>query len=151
MKFDPILFLTIMLIPLTMIGFGFYFFKRGPQTINGFFGYRTSRSMKNQDTWRFAHKHCGRIWMIWGTVLLAASTAAFLYGSLASHPLFSITDDHIFFLQVLVLILSILPTEVAKKKILIKTETAVMLQEKSSDAFKQLRAGRLPSSGRIIL
>ena len=90
MKFDPILFLTIMLIPLTMIGFGFYFFKRGPQTINGFFGYRTSRSMKNQDTWRFAHKHCGRIWMIWGTVLLAASTAAFLYGSLASHPLFSI-------------------------------------------------------------
>ena len=36
MKFDPILFLTIMLIPLTMIGFGFYFFKRGPQTINGF-------------------------------------------------------------------------------------------------------------------
>ena len=132
MKFDPILFLTIMLIPLTMIGFGFYFFKRGPQTINGFFGYRTSRSMKNQDTWRFAHKHCGRIWMIWGTVLLAASTAAFLYGSLASHPLFSITDDHIFFLQVLVLILSILPTEVALRKILIKTETAVMLQEKSA-------------------
>lgn len=116
MKFDPILFLTVMLIPLTMIGFGFYFFKRGPQTINGFFGYRTSRSMKNQDTWRFAHKHCGRIWMIWGTVLLAASTAAFLYGSLASHPLFSITDDHIFFLQVLVLILSILPTEAALRK-----------------------------------
>lgn len=27
MKFDPILFLTIMLIPLTMIGFGFYFLK----------------------------------------------------------------------------------------------------------------------------
>lgn len=116
MKLDPILFITVMLIPLTMIGFGLYFFKKSPQKINPIFGYRTNRSMKNQDTWRFAHQHCGRIWIMWGTVLLILSIIATLYISIADHPLFSISDDNIFVIQTLILILSIIPTEVALRK-----------------------------------
>lgn len=116
MKLDPILFITVMLIPLTMIGFGLYFLKKGPQTINPIFGYRTNRSMKNQDTWRFAHKHCGRTWFMWGTILLTVSIITILYISIAEHPLFSISDDNILIIQTLVLILSIIPTEVALRK-----------------------------------
>ena len=40
-----------LLTPAMMIGFGKYFMKGGPKQINGVFGYRTPRSMKNQETW----------------------------------------------------------------------------------------------------
>ena len=47
------IFMLIMdlLIPFTMIGFGKMFLKKAPDQINYVFGYRTSMSMKNQDTW----------------------------------------------------------------------------------------------------
>lgn len=62
------LFMLIMnlLIPFTMIGFGFYFQKHPPKEINELFGYRTSLSMKNEDTWKTAHVQFGRVWLIWG-------------------------------------------------------------------------------------
>ena len=51
------IFMLIMdlLLPFTMIGFGRYFMKKAPKEINSVFGYRTSMSMKNKDTWEFAH------------------------------------------------------------------------------------------------
>ena len=47
------IFMLIMdlLLPFTMIGFGRYFMKKAPKEINSVFGYRTSMSMKNKDTW----------------------------------------------------------------------------------------------------
>ena len=51
-----------LLIPATMIGFGRMMEKKPPREINSIYGYRTSRSMKNQDTWDFAHEYCGRLW-----------------------------------------------------------------------------------------
>ena len=47
------LFLTAMdlLIPAIMVGIGARFLKHPPKTINALYGYRTARSMKNQETW----------------------------------------------------------------------------------------------------
>ena len=69
------IFMLIMdlLIPFTMIGFGKMFLKKAPDQINYVFGYRTSMSMKNQDTWVFAHHYCGKIWYICGLILLVVS------------------------------------------------------------------------------
>lgn len=39
-----------LIIPLSMIFLGKYFSKRAPKEINMLFGYRTTRSTKNQDT-----------------------------------------------------------------------------------------------------
>lgn len=66
------IFMLIMdlLLPFTMIGFGRYFMKKAPKEINLVFGYRTSMSMKNKDTWEFAHKHCGKVWYFCGMVML---------------------------------------------------------------------------------
>ncbi len=47
--------IMLLLIPFSMFGLGMYFCKNIPKEINCIFGYRTSRSMKNQDTWKFAH------------------------------------------------------------------------------------------------
>lgn len=68
----------LLLIPITMIGFGKYFIKSAPKEINMGFGYRTSMSMKNQETWQFAHNYCGKIWYNAGKILLISVLAMFL-------------------------------------------------------------------------
>ena len=73
-----------LLLPFTMIGIGKYFLKTAPKNINTVFGYRTSMSMKNKDTWIFAHKYCGKIWFISGLIMLPLSVIVmmFVFGEL---------------------------------------------------------------------
>ena len=59
-----------LMIPVLMIVIGKMFIKNPPKTINGIYGYRTSRSRKNQDTWDFAHLYCGKLWWKIGWVML---------------------------------------------------------------------------------
>ena len=59
-----------LLIPATMIGFGLMYLKKPPGKVNGWVGYRTSRSMKNQDTWDFAQRYMGKVWWKWGWIML---------------------------------------------------------------------------------
>lgn len=75
------LFMLVMelFISLTMIGFGNYFKKNAPKQINRVFGYRTSMSMKNRDTWEFAHRYCGKIWYVCGWVLLIISVLVMVF------------------------------------------------------------------------
>ena len=72
-----ILLVDVFVAPAILLGFGWRFRKKPPQDINGSYGYRTSMSTKNQDTWDFAHQVCGRVWWRTGWILLAFS-AAFL-------------------------------------------------------------------------
>ena len=64
------MFIMDLLIPIVMVLFGRPFLKKAPKEINYVFGYRTSRSMKNKDTWEFAHRYCGKIWLICGFALI---------------------------------------------------------------------------------
>ena len=45
-----------LLIPAIMLFFGTRFQRRSPEKINHIYGYRTARSMRNQETWKFAHE-----------------------------------------------------------------------------------------------
>lgn len=69
------LFMLVMdlLLPLVMICFGGRFETDPPREISAAFGYRTARSMKNWDTWCFAHRVCGRLWRRCGFSLLIVS------------------------------------------------------------------------------
>ena len=67
-----------LLIPIVMILAGIIMWKHAPKQINGLLGYRTTRSMKNMDTWKFAHDHCGRLWWKIGLILLIATIPAHL-------------------------------------------------------------------------
>lgn len=75
------IFMLIMelLMPLTMIGFGRYFAGQAPKEINSAFGYRTKMSMKNQETWEFAHKYFGKLWYICRLVLVPISIVVMLF------------------------------------------------------------------------
>ena len=55
MLFWIFMLLFVLMIPLTMIYFGRRFFKSPPKSINATFGYRSTMSMKNQETWKLAH------------------------------------------------------------------------------------------------
>ena len=51
-----------LIIPIIMIIFGVISIRDVPKNINTFAGYRTERSMKNIDTWRFANRKRRGIW-----------------------------------------------------------------------------------------
>ena len=67
-----------LLIPAIMLGAGKLFSKDAPKDINWIFGYRTTMSMKNEDTWAFAHKVAGAFWWKWGWVTLVVTIIAML-------------------------------------------------------------------------
>ena len=67
-----------LLVPIIMLYFGRRFQKRPPKNINSLYGYRTARSMRNQETWDFAHQACGKIWFRAGAIMLPLSLLAML-------------------------------------------------------------------------
>lgn len=67
------IFIVNLIIPAVMI-FGGYMMKTcPPRSISRWVGFRTALSMKNEDTWAFAHACCGRVWWKTGWISLALS------------------------------------------------------------------------------
>ena len=112
------IFMLVMdlLIPFTMIGFGRYFLKSAPKEINALFGYRTAMSMKNKDTWEYAHKYCGRIWYIAGGIMLPFSVIPMLLVIGESKDMIGNLGAVLCVIQMIPLIGAIFPTENALKK-----------------------------------
>ena len=105
-----------LLIPGVMIGFGGYFKNHPPKEINYIFGYRTARSMKSKETWDFAHRHFGRLWVTYGWILLPISAAVMVLAFGRDKDMVGTFGAAVCLAQVLVIILSIIPTEMALKK-----------------------------------
>ncbi len=59
MKFWMTTLFFNLIIPMTIFFFGIWFTKKASPTISWSTGYRTERSMKNQETWQFAQQHFG--------------------------------------------------------------------------------------------
>lgn len=105
-----------LIIPIIMLVAGRMMWKHCPKHINSMIGYRTVRSMKNMDTWKFAHEYCGRLWWRIGFIMIVPSVVIHI-------PLYHSDDNTIGIvalileaIQVIVLIASIFPTEAALKK-----------------------------------
>lgn len=105
-----------LLIPCIMIGFGSFFSKKAPKKINMTFGYRTSMSMKNRETWEFAHKYIGKLWFWLGFIVLVPSVAVLLVAFGEEAETVGNISMIICFVQLAALIGSIIPTEAALKK-----------------------------------
>ena len=109
----------MLLTAIVMLIGGGYFSKGGPKKINRFVGYRTRMAMKNQDTWEFAHKYCGKIWLRAGLIMLAltAIPVTFLLAreNIDLRMVISVSVATVF-LQGMALLISIIPTEVALRK-----------------------------------
>lgn len=116
MGFWIFMLLMDILIPLTMIRFGRLFLTKVSKNINATFGYRTTMSMKNKDTWEFAHKFCGKLWFRWGLVLLPISIIPLILVFNKDVDTIAYVGLIVSVVQIVLLIGSIVPTEVALKK-----------------------------------
>ena len=102
-----------LLIPAIMLGSGKLFSKNSPKDINWIIGYRTTMSMKNEDTWAFAHKVAGAFWWKWGWVALVVTTITMLVLIGQSVELVSSAGCILMFLQLIPVIAVIPHTEKA--------------------------------------
>lgn len=105
-----------LIIPFTMIFFGWRFIKHPPKEINTVHGYKTRRSSINQDTWAFAQNYCGKIWYWSGLILIPVTIVAMLFFINSSIGTVGITGGIICGIQVIPMLGVILPTEIALKK-----------------------------------
>lgn len=105
-----------LLIPFTMIGFGRYFMKTAPKKINALFGYRTSMSMKNQDTWQYAHHYSGRFWYRSGIILFPLTILGMLCFIGKTNDSITAVGLIICIIQMIPLLGVIIPTESALRR-----------------------------------
>lgn len=102
--------------PLCMVAAGRMMWKHCPKQINRMTGYRTTRSMKNMDTWKFAHNYFGKLWWKLGWIIMIPSV-------LISIPLYHSDEKTIgcagvilVTIQCVIMLVSIYPTERALKE-----------------------------------
>ena len=107
-----------LLLPLSMLGFGILFTKHPPEEVNDFFGYRTNRSTKNRDTWMFAHKYCGKLWSLFGLIMLPITILAMvlIVGKSNDYNKIGMVGGIICLIQIIPMICSIFFVESALKK-----------------------------------
>ncbi len=105
-----------LLVPFTMLIFGWLFLKKPPRNVNGAYGYRTSMSTKNRETWAFAHQYCGRLWFRWGLGMLPVSVIAMCLCLNKDMDTIGNMGGAVCMVQCVILVLTILPTERALKK-----------------------------------
>lgn len=112
------LFMLVMelLFPAIMIGIGKSFQKAAPKDINPIYGYRTAMSMKNRDTWEFAHRHCGRLWFKLGLILLPVNLIPMLLVIRQSKDVVGNVGTVLCIINLVVIIATIFPTEAALKR-----------------------------------
>lgn len=110
------LFICNLIVPVIMIIAGRMMWKHCPKKINSVYGYRTRRSMKNMDTWKFAHNYCGRLWYKIGCIMLLLTVLVQIPFFRSSEDIIGMVGLVLCMIQVVVLIASVFPTEAALKK-----------------------------------
>lgn len=91
-------------------------YKKTPNEINTVFGYRTPMSTKNKDTWEFAHKYFGKIWYISGLITLPTSIILMFFVIGKGTELVGTAGAIIMGVQLVPMLGSIFPTEIALRK-----------------------------------
>ena len=108
--------ITIFLLPLVMVICGMSYTKRGPKKITRLQGYRSKMSMKNRDTWDFAHKNLGDLWFKLGAPLLAVTSVVSLLVFRESTKQITTWCGVIFVIQLAIMVLPVFYTEKALKE-----------------------------------
>ncbi|MCH5162706.1 MAG: SdpI family protein [Clostridiales bacterium] len=109
-------FVFSLIVPAFAIIAGRLMWKRCPSEISYWIGYRTKRSMKSKDTWKFAHEYFGRLWWIVGWAVCLPLGLAMIPFIACTESTIRIALAIIVGVQIIVLIAMIIPTEIALEK-----------------------------------
>ena len=116
MGFRIFMLIVVLLIPLTMLLFGWLFFRRTPKEINYVFGYRTKRSMRNEETWKFANQYLGKVWYLCGLLSAPLSVIAMAIVFEKGTETMSTVGFVITMIQTIPLVGAMISTEIALEK-----------------------------------
>lgn len=112
------IFMLVMdlLTPVLMTVFGLMFLRGICYRPNACFGYRTNMSLKSSQTWHFAHKYIGKLWLIIGIVLIPLAVIPMLFVVGKNADVVGNLSAALCFIQIICLIVPIFPTEKALKQ-----------------------------------
>ena len=116
MGFWIFMLIMVLLIPLTLLFFGWLLFRKTPKEINYVYGYRTKRSMMNEETWRFANQYFGKAWYLCGLISVPLSVMAITLVLGKGTETVGTIGGIITMLQMIPLVGAMIPTEIALKK-----------------------------------
>ena len=112
MSFENPFFIILIFTGVIFVLGGFIMSKYSPKSVNATYGYRTSKSMKNQETWDFSQKYSSKKMMNYGLILM-------MFSLIGLFDILSISKTHVFLAIVIILIFSglmIVEVELAIKK-----------------------------------
>ena len=118
MNFWIFMLVMNLLIPLVMIIFGRVFEKKPPKIgMSKFaFGYRTIMSMRNADTWEYAHRFFGKLWFRFGIVLGLISIIVLFFFIGKDKDTVGFAGMIICYVQMAVMLIPVIPTEISLRK-----------------------------------
>ncbi len=105
-----------LLIPAIMLSVGISFSKKPPKKINNLYGYRTSRSMKNAETWEFANRYMGVLWRKIALALFTVSIIPMLFVIVGGEDLIGTVAGAVCLVQLVSIFATIGIVESALKK-----------------------------------
>jgi len=102
---------VIFLLPLLVMIVGYLMYKYPPKKINYVIGYRTFKSMKNEEAWKLANQYCGKLWIKIGLAMLVIAIILF---TLFNIKVLTYTEDILAIIviaQIMPMLLSIFAVE----------------------------------------
>lgn len=118
MKFWIYMLIMNLLIPVTMIFFGFSFEKKPPKVERSrfAFGYRTVMSMKNEETWEYANRFFGKLWFRFGIAVGLISIIVLFFFIGKDKDTVGFAGMIICYVQLVAMLLPVIPTELALRR-----------------------------------
>lgn len=105
---------TIFIIPILIITVGYLMHRYPPKKINWFIGYRTRKSMKNEEYWKLANQYCGKMWVKIGLMMLVIALVLFVVFYL---NIIDYTEDILTIIILIQTVIIILPIFLVEKKL----------------------------------
>ena len=118
MNFWIFMLVMNLLIPITMISFGHSFEKKPPKIARSkfAFGYRTVMSMRNEETWEYAHRFFGKLWFRFGIAVGLISIIVLFFFIGKDKDTVGFAGMIICYVQLVVMLLPVIPTELALRR-----------------------------------
>ena len=118
MKFWIFMFVMNLLTPLVMIIYGRIFEKKPPKIARSkfAFGYRTVMSMRNEETWEYAHRFFGKLWFRFGIAVGLISIIVLFFFIGKDKDTVGFAGMIICYVQLVAMLLPVIPTELALRR-----------------------------------
>ena len=118
MKFWIFMLVMNLLTPLVMIIYGRVFEKKPPKIARSkfAFGYRTVMSMKNEETWEYAHRFFGKLWFRFGIAVGLISIIVLFFFIGKDKDTVGFVGMIIDYVQLAAMLLPVIPTEISLRR-----------------------------------